>query len=90
MTETTITLRIDDEVLFRLYDGRQPLVFSDTVARVSYDTGVSVLHIGTVWAFGYVNGAEALELDDSTVVAVADIDPASVVISPAVVVGGSS
>ena len=84
MTDTTdtITIRIDDEVLFRLRDGRRPLVYPDLVARVSYETGVNVLHIGTVWAVRELHGVEALELDDSTVVAVADIDPESIVVSP--------
>jgi hypothetical protein len=90
MTETTITLRIDDEVMFRLRKGRQPLVFPDTVARVSYDMGVGVIHMGVLWALGHVDGVEAIELDDGTVVAVADIEPDSVVISPSVVLGGSS
>lgn len=84
MTDTpeTITIRIDDEVLFRLHEGRCPLVYPDMVTRVSYETGVNVLHIGTVWAVGELDGVEALELDDCTVVAVADIDPDSVVVSP--------
>jgi hypothetical protein len=84
MSETTepITIYTDDEVLFRLREGRRPLVYSDTMARVSYETGISVMHMGTVWAVREVDGVEAFELDDGTVVAVADVDPASVAISP--------
>jgi hypothetical protein len=78
-TDSTITIRIDDEVVFRLHKGRRPHVYPDTVTRVSYEIGVSVLHIGTVWALGYLDEAEALELDDGTVVVVADIDPESFV-----------
>jgi hypothetical protein len=84
MTDTpdTITIRIGDEVLFRLHEGRRPLVYPDMVTRVSYETGVNVLHIGTVGAVGELDGVGALELDDSTLVAVADIDPDSVVVNP--------
>jgi hypothetical protein len=80
-TDHTTTIRVDDEVLFRLSEGRIPLVYSDTVARVSYATGVNVLHTGTVWAFGEFEGIEALELDDGTVVALADIDSDSVIVN---------
>ena len=80
MTDT-ITIRIDDEVLFRLREGRRPQVYPDAVTRVSYEIGVSVPHIGTVWALGELDGVEALELDDGTVVAAADIDPESVVVN---------
>ncbi|RII93286.1 hypothetical protein [Clavibacter californiensis] len=79
----TITIHVDDEVLFRLREGRHPLVYSDTVARVSYDMGIGVLHMGTLWNFGLVDGAEAIELDDGTVVAVADIDPKSLAVNRA-------
>jgi hypothetical protein len=82
MSDHTITIRVDDELLFRLYEGRRPLVYSDMIARVSYETGVNVLHVGTVWAVGYMGDVNALELDDSTIVAIADIDPDSVVVNP--------
>lgn len=84
MTDTTdtITIRIDDEVLFRLREGRRPLVCPDMVVRTSYETGIDIVHIGTVWAVGELDGIEVLELDDSTVVAAADIDPDSVVVNP--------
>lgn len=81
MTEV-ITIHVDDEVLFRLHEGRRPLVYADTVISVSYDIGISVLHTGTVWRLGYLDGVEALELDDGTCVAIADIDPDSFVLSP--------
>jgi hypothetical protein len=82
MTDQTITIRIDDEVLFRLHEGRRPLAYPDMVTRVSYDMGVNVLHVGTVWALGFADEAEAFELDDGTLVAVADVDPESIVVNP--------
>lgn len=81
MTEI-ITIGIDDEMLFRLQEGRRPLVYADTVTRVSYEIGVNVLHIGTVWALGYLDDVEAVELDDGTIVAIGDIDVESVVVNP--------
>lgn len=82
MSETpdTITVRLYEEVLFRLHEGRKPFVYPSTVIRVSYEIGVNVLHTGTVWALGHVQGAEAIELDDGTVVLAADIDPDSIVV----------
>ncbi|MEZ0141045.1 hypothetical protein AB1285_04325 [Microbacterium sp. NRRL B-14842] len=82
MSEATITIRVDDEVLFRLREGCRPLVYPDMISRVSYDTGMNVLHAGTVWAIGELEGVMALELDDSTIVAADDIDPDSVVVNP--------
>lgn len=49
---------------------------------MSYEVGISVLHTGSVWALGYAEEAEALALDIGTVVAIADIDPDSVVHCP--------
>lgn len=80
-TDPTITIHVDDEVLFRMREGRHPLVYSDTITRVSYEIGVDVLHTGAVWAVGYLDNVEVLELDDTTVVAIADIDPDSFVIN---------
>ncbi|MBM7025043.1 hypothetical protein [Clavibacter zhangzhiyongii] len=82
-TEQGITIHVDDVVLFRLREGRHPLVYSDTLARVSYDMDVGVLHMGTLWNFGLVGDVEAIELDDGTVVALADIDPKSLAVNPA-------
>ena len=82
MTDQTISIRVDDEVLFRLHEGRRPLAYSDMVTRVSYDMGVNVVHVGTVWALGFVDDVEAFELDDGTLVAVADVDPTSIVVNP--------
>lgn len=73
----TVGVSLDDQVLFRLREGRCPVVSPDTVTRVSYELGISVIHTGTVWALGYVDGEEALELDDGTIVLAADIDPES-------------
>jgi hypothetical protein len=80
-TDPTITIHVDDEVLFRLREGAHPLVYPDTITRVSYEIGVDVLHTGAVWAAGYLDDVEVLELDDTTVVAIADIDPDSFVIN---------
>ena len=80
MTDS-ITIRVDDEVLFRLREGQLPLVYADITTRVSYEIGVSVSHLGRVWAIGYLDDAEALELDDGTVVMLADIAPESVVVN---------
>lgn len=80
--DDTITIRLDDEVLFRLHNGCHPLAYPDTIVRVSYDTGVNVLHIGTIWAIGELDGVEAIELEDGTVLAIADIDPDSFVLNP--------
>lgn len=71
-----------DEILFRLRDGRRPLVYPDTTARVSYDIGVNVLHIGTVEGIGTRDGIEACALNDGTIVAIADIDPDSMIVNP--------
>jgi len=81
MTET-ITVAVDDEVLFKLHAGRRPLVYPDTLVRISYETGIDVLHVGTIWAIGELDGTPALELDDGTVVAIADIDPDSTALNP--------
>lgn len=78
-----VTIHVDDAVLFRLREGALPLVYCDTVARAAYDVGMGVLHVGTLWSFGLVDGVEAIELDDGTVVALADIDPDSLVVTPA-------
>lgn len=86
-TDNTITIRVEDELLFRLHEGRHPLVYPDTVTRVSYEAGISVLHLGIVWGIGDLDGTEALELDDGTVVAAADIDPDSVMVNPTAVMG---
>ena len=75
-------IRHGDEVLFRLRDGRRPLVYSDSISRVSYDMGVNVLHIGTVDGIGTLDGIEALELGDGTIVDIADIDPDSMIVNP--------
>jgi hypothetical protein len=68
-------------VLFRLREGTRPLVYPDTITRVSYEIGVDVLHTGAIWAAGYLKDVEVLELDDTTVVAIADIDPDSFVVN---------
>jgi len=81
MTEV-ITIHVEDNVLFRLHVGRRPLVYPDAVVRISYEIGVDVLHTGTIWDLGYLDGVEALELDDGTCVAIADIDPDSFVLNP--------
>lgn len=81
--EGHITVSVGDDILFRLYEGARPLACPDTITRVSYEIDISVIHIGTVWVLGYFNDVEALELEDGTVVAVEDIDPRSVVITPA-------
>lgn len=78
-----IIIALDDQVVFRLREGRSPVVYSDTITRVSYEIGINVIHTGTVWALGYVDNDEALELDDSTVVLLADIDPESFVLNRA-------
>ena len=84
MTDPTDTVLIgmDDRVLFRLLEGRRPLVYPDTVTRVSYEIGINVLHTGTVWAVGYAGDAEAFELDDGTIIAVDDVDAVSLVVTP--------
>lgn len=82
MTEQTITIRVDDEVLFRLREGCRPLVYPDMITRISYDTGISVLHMGTVWGIGELDGVMALELEDSTIVAADDVDPDSLIVNP--------
>lgn len=76
-----VAVRVDDEVVFRLHEGRRPLVYPDTVTRVAYETGFSVTHAGTVWAIGLVNDVQVLELDDSTVVVGTDIDFSTVVVA---------
>jgi hypothetical protein len=81
--EDHVTVSVGDDVLFRLHEGTQPLACPDTITRVSYEVGISVIHIGTVWVLGYYNDVEALELEDGTVVALEDIDPRSVVVTPA-------
>lgn len=77
-----IIIRIDDEALFRLHAGRRPLAYPDMIARVSYETGVNVLHAGTVWGIGDLGGVRVLQLEDGTTVASDDIDPDSVVVNP--------
>ena len=81
-TDSTITVRVDDDIVFRLREGRRPLVYPDSITRVSYESGIGVIHTGTVWRFGEAGGVKAVELDDGTVVAVADIDPESVSVEP--------
>ena len=80
-------IRNGDEVLFRLRDGQRPLVYPDTTARVSYDMGVNVLHIGTVKRIGTLDGIEACALNDGTIVAIADIDPDSMIVNPSAACG---
>lgn len=77
-----VTIHVDDELLFRLIAGRRPLVYPDTLTRVSYESGVSVLHGGAVWAIGLHHGVEAFELGDGTIVAAADVDLESCVVNP--------
>lgn len=81
MSTIPLTIHQGDEIFFRLREGRRPVIYPDTVVRVSYEIGVNVMHTGTVWALGYIGSTEALELDDGTVVLVADIDPESVAVN---------
>lgn len=76
----TIPIALDDQLLFRLREGRHPVVYPDTITRVSYEMGLNVIHTGVVWALGYVDDDEALELDDGTIVLATDIDPNSLIV----------
>lgn len=80
-----LAIHHSDVILFSLYDGRRPLECADSIARVSYDTGVNVIHMGTVEGIGYYGGPDgtpALALDDGTIVAIEDINVETVSVNP--------
>lgn len=76
------SVHVGDDILFSLLAGRLPLAYPDMMTRVSYEVGVGVIHIGTVWVLGTLeDGTKALELEDGTLVAIDDIDLDTIVIT---------
>lgn len=75
-------VRVGDDILLRLQEGRRPIEYPDTQTRIAYQSGEAVEHAGTVWAMGYLDAdTAALELEDGTLVAIDDIDLQSIVIT---------
>lgn len=54
----------------------------NAATRISHDLGRSVVHVGVMWGMRYYSGLPAMELEDGTVIAIADVDPDSVVFNP--------